>query len=525
MTLTHDISHATEARGRLLEQYKGNVGILALIDVFLGRTQLLEDSGWTLQTLRTLAASIGAQLDGLGEIVGLIRNGRGDDTYRIWLGAQILANSSMGDPARLINIAVLTSGVAIKLVEESAKTAVIEAQTIVAVYGEQIYAILQHAKSGGNRCIFYWWDTEPVFAFYGDTGSVAGFDVSDDLLWIPLLRAAPFSDYPSVASYLNGLWIAAGNAGLLSTSEDAGAWTARTSQFGSSKIYCAAYGNGRYVIGGVAGKISSSTDGQTWVSRTSGFGANDVTALTWTGTKFIAVGVGGYISTSSDGETWSVKKSSGQNLYAVANCPATSMAVCAGENGSLFASADNGSTWIDKSNSTFLTTETFRSIAVTAAGFFFVCGSGGFGVRSANPGVIWGTMTTNMIDITKVIWDSGKSILVAIGQNVETPVMDVSVSTNYGSLWTLKSSGFSGSEQVLDISSDPSGGWLIGSGGNVASSDDLRSWSEYGPAFSPSLTSASIGYGNGIFFAMDNLGESFVVYDLISGGTFASAKG
>jgi hypothetical protein len=92
MTLTHDTSHQSEAVARLCQQYVGNAGIVALLDAHSEGIQLLEDALWTLQTDRLpLDSATGVQLDGIGDIVGQIRNGMSDDLYRLWLKARMLA--------------------------------------------------------------------------------------------------------------------------------------------------------------------------------------------------------------------------------------------------------------------------------------------------------------------------------------------------------------------------------------------------------------------------------------------------
>ena len=104
MTMTHKLTHVLDARSRLLEQYKRNAGVLALIDALANQSQDLEDSAWTLQTMRTLSASVGVQLDGIGSLVGLDRGGRVDAIYRLWLASKILSNSSKGDAESIIAI-------------------------------------------------------------------------------------------------------------------------------------------------------------------------------------------------------------------------------------------------------------------------------------------------------------------------------------------------------------------------------------------------------------------------------------
>ena len=118
MSLTHDIIHDVEARGRLLQEYKSNLGILALVDAVATQAQLLEDSNWTLQNQRWLVNAKGVQLDGLGQMVGLSRNGMDDTTYATWLAAQILANTAGGDGGRILTIASMLIAGTWQMVEQ-----------------------------------------------------------------------------------------------------------------------------------------------------------------------------------------------------------------------------------------------------------------------------------------------------------------------------------------------------------------------------------------------------------------------
>jgi hypothetical protein len=111
MTLTHDTNHREEAVARLCQQYVGNEGVIALLDAHSEGIQLLEDALLTLQTKRLpLDSATGVQLDGIGDIVGQIRNGMSDTLYCLWLKARMLANVSAGCPETLIAIVRVITG-------------------------------------------------------------------------------------------------------------------------------------------------------------------------------------------------------------------------------------------------------------------------------------------------------------------------------------------------------------------------------------------------------------------------------
>ncbi len=108
--------------------------------------------------------------------------------------------------------------------------------------------------------------------------------------------------------YGNGLFVAVGTNGKISSSTNGTTWTARTSGFSSTDIYGVVYGNGAYVAVGDSGKISSSADGATWTLR-----SNPLTAVIGRinrvgyGNGLFFTGGEGYIASSSDGTTWTLR--------------------------------------------------------------------------------------------------------------------------------------------------------------------------------------------------------------------------
>jgi hypothetical protein len=123
------------------------------------------------------------------------------------------------------------------------------------------------------------------------------------------------------------IYVAGCDSGQLFSSTDSGVtWTSRTSQFGADRIHAIAYGNGIFVAVGAAGKISTSTDGITWTARTANMAANIINSVEFLNGNFVAVGQGanggtGGITTSTDGITWTKRTTPtgmGNTLYHVA---------------------------------------------------------------------------------------------------------------------------------------------------------------------------------------------------------------
>ena len=110
-------------------------------------------------------------------------------------------------------------------------------------------------------------------------------------------------------TYGNGLYVAVGASGVLTTSTDGITWTARTAGLASENLTAVTYGNGLYVIVGASGGLSTSPDGITWTARTSGFAGNAINGVTYGNGLYVIVGVIGKLSTSPDGITWTARTS------------------------------------------------------------------------------------------------------------------------------------------------------------------------------------------------------------------------
>jgi hypothetical protein len=93
---------AEETSNLLVQQFKTKQNFINFIQALCSECQLLEDVFKQLYTECSLETAFGEQLDGIGQIVGLDRNGENDDDYRVDLKLQILINASKGQPEILI---------------------------------------------------------------------------------------------------------------------------------------------------------------------------------------------------------------------------------------------------------------------------------------------------------------------------------------------------------------------------------------------------------------------------------------
>jgi hypothetical protein len=94
--------HVKSGLERLLQRSKERYNINSLLASFIKPIQEIEDQNYDLYTERSLERSIGEQLDGIGKIVGLDRDGRDDADYRSSLIIQIQINKAGGEPESII---------------------------------------------------------------------------------------------------------------------------------------------------------------------------------------------------------------------------------------------------------------------------------------------------------------------------------------------------------------------------------------------------------------------------------------
>lgn len=94
MSLTENTTQVADSLKLLIQQFKNKPYLASLLSSYMEQVQLLETALFLMQDARLLSNAEGEQLDGIGRIVGLQRNGAGDADYLMLLGVKILANRS-----------------------------------------------------------------------------------------------------------------------------------------------------------------------------------------------------------------------------------------------------------------------------------------------------------------------------------------------------------------------------------------------------------------------------------------------
>lgn len=138
-----------------------------------------------------------------------------------------------------------------------------------------------------------------VFVGTGVNGQIK--TTEDGVTWTP--RTSGVTGTLFFCRAVNGVLIAGGGGGALTTSSDLGVtWTVRTSGV-STLLADATFGGGRYVVVGSGGVIRTSTNLSSWDSATSGT-PNDLSAAQYSSSGFLVMGASGVARISSAGTSW-----------------------------------------------------------------------------------------------------------------------------------------------------------------------------------------------------------------------------
>lgn len=148
-----------------------------LVDAYVQELQELDTAATELLQLITLDGAEGVQLDGLGQILGVDREGLSDEQYRSLLRAYVQVNTSSGTIEELITVSRLALGIA----DDPAEIVVHEEQypagftisydsSVTVHVGEITAEAIYQGKAAGIHGIFQYFHSTPVFAFDGANG-------------------------------------------------------------------------------------------------------------------------------------------------------------------------------------------------------------------------------------------------------------------------------------------------------------------------------------------------------------------
>jgi hypothetical protein len=261
-------------------------------------------------------------------------------------------------------------------------------------------------------------------------------------------------------TYGDGLYVAVGSSGTLTTSTDGITWTTRTSGFGTTIILGVTYGDGLYVAVGESGKLTTSTDGITWTTRTSGFGTTDIYGVTYGNGLYVAVGLSGTLTTSPDGITWTTRTSGFGTTHILGVTYGDGLYVAVGDTGKLTTSPDN-ITWTTRTSG-FGTT---RIWGVTYGdGLYVAVGLSGK-LTTSPDGTTWTTRTSGFGTTVILGVTYGNGLYVAVGDSGT-----LTTSTD-GITWTTRTSGF-GTTNIYGVTYGDGLYVAVGTSGKLTTSND-----------------------------------------------------
>ncbi len=352
-----------EALALLLEQFKNKDNLAAFISALMVPMQDAEAMLESLWLERWLDNAAGAQLDGLGTIVGVERGNLSDAEYLIRIKARIKINVSSGTPDEIVEVLqlVLGSDYTLDFVEYY------PAAFIVTVLGaavaseeaaDELGSIVADMHDGGVHAalVYSLYDTDHTFKFASaysavETDASTGFK---GITWTAH-TAAEANQWRAVAySPELGRHVAVSDSGthrVMYSDDDGATWNTATAAEANSWFgVCWAASIGKFVAVAQTGthRVMWSLDGINWNTATAS-AANSWTAICWAeelGT-LVAVAVSGASSamTSPDGINWTGHSTTSSILTCVCWSPRLSLFVAFVNASNTVLTSPTGATW------------------------------------------------------------------------------------------------------------------------------------------------------------------------------------
>ena len=145
--------HKSQARARLIEQYKESTNLIAILDAFINQVQSLEDAIHSLYLGRWLDQATGKVLDDFGTIIGQGREGFDDDFFRILIYVKMAENISQGETEQVISTYKIITRATICQLQENfpAGISLLSNGSINPITAQFIYDRIQKVVGAGIR--------------------------------------------------------------------------------------------------------------------------------------------------------------------------------------------------------------------------------------------------------------------------------------------------------------------------------------------------------------------------------------
>jgi hypothetical protein len=487
MALAKVTDHAAQAVARFVAQFKSKPDLASVISIFSDKIQELEEVFFQLLNERALDVAVGQQLDNIGKIVGLDRNGLDDAKYRSRLAGHIKFLISSGTPENVLAVVFNASfeESALQYIDEFLAGFTIKALDTITVGGPSLAALLNNARPAGVRSIFEWFVSpfEDIYRFDTGPGFETGYfaTASDDgleiLLPVTVQWANRSNQVPTTVPlkfiYGGGVFVGVGADAKIIRSIGGRTWTAGAISGGGFGVGVVLqegdYDGALFVAGGGTGGTGNcltSPDGALWTQRTANIGGSSIAVIQHEPGVWLLGGSAGVISTSPTGITWTARASlfGANTVRAFASKGSTIVAV--GDGGKISYSTDVGATWLAAVSG--IVTR-LRSVVSNSSGFV---AAGDAGVILTSPdGIAWTARTSGFgaSDIYEALWVPELLLFVAVGQAGK-----ISTSLD-GITWTARTSGF-GASDIQDVFFGDGLLFAAGNAGKAATSSDGITW-------------------------------------------------
>ena len=148
--MTVKIDHTTKL-DNILYQFKDSYILNSLTESFLLEANELEDLSESLLLQRSVDTAIGVQLDQVGLLVGEIRNGRDDNSYRQAIKLRIAINTSRGTVEDIIQVINLLYGQDTEVIITRTGKALLSIYIGIEQPTEDLIPLLQQTISAGVK--------------------------------------------------------------------------------------------------------------------------------------------------------------------------------------------------------------------------------------------------------------------------------------------------------------------------------------------------------------------------------------
>jgi hypothetical protein len=190
--------HGEAARANLLEQFKDQAHILAILGAVAAQNNELDAVLVDLVTERTVDSAAGAQLRRLAELVNIEPGGSSDDELRARIKAEVRLNRGSGTTEDILEVLSLVVGAEKAITLATYYPAAILVTVLDTQIADVIADLVARARSGGVRAqlVYSEGDPDETFTFASgdepEASEAQGF--ADDAqttggLWADVLEA------------------------------------------------------------------------------------------------------------------------------------------------------------------------------------------------------------------------------------------------------------------------------------------------------------------------------------------------